>query len=126
MPNQKAPTAAQRITALESHIALITGGAAAATKGDTRPLTFSLQPGGATKVELTLDFTENLILGSGPVQSKPRPNHTPVFLNITIYGNPGQRATIDVSNATPSPFVTAPIPKGADRVADTRSIMTKW
>jgi hypothetical protein len=126
VPSASAASMAQRVTALEGHIAALNAftGIKSTDDDDREPITFSLASGGPKMVRLTLDGTELILLGSDPKQSQPRPNGTVVSVFMETWGDPGQQASIDVTNAGPTPMTSSVLTSG--HTADARSLKTKF
>ena len=103
-------------------------GAAAAV--DVRPLTFMLNAGNAPRIaQLVLQDTgEELVLTptSASKSSKPRQSKQPIPVGIDTFGDPGQRAVIDVTNVTAAstPIVTSVLTGNSAK--DATTIVTDW
>jgi hypothetical protein len=126
------PTLEQRVKRLETHVKELSLTASAGPGAGALPamtaaapagaLVFSLGPNPPTIVKLTLDGSEVLILGTAPVQSKPKPKGVVVSLLIDLHGSAGQTASITVSNAIPA-AITATIPPGRSDWSESRALL---
>jgi hypothetical protein len=120
-----------RLSALEAHIARVgTRGIDDAAPADVRPLTFTLQVANAPRIaQLTLQDTgEEIVLtpNSPSKSSKPRASGKTIDVGIDTFGDPGQNATIDVTNVTPhgTPIVTSVL--AGSSASDATTIVTSW
>jgi hypothetical protein len=130
-PSAKKPNSllelTQRVKDLEDHVVALkslTGGGPPLP--GMRPLTFTLAAGGPQIVQLLLDGHEKLNLGAGagPVPSAPRANGVDVSVDMVIFGDPGQRASVDVTNAVPTPMVSAVLT--GSHLKEHQDLETSW
>jgi hypothetical protein len=112
-----------RVGKLEKHVAAL-------QESDGRSLTFTLNANNAPKiVQLTLQDTgEELVItpNSPSNSSKPRQSGQQIPVGINTWGDPGQRAVIDVTNVTKAttPIVTSALTGSS--ASDAAMIETGW
>ena len=97
----------QRVRDLEDHVVALKSVSGGAPPPGMRPLTFTLADGGPKIVRLLLDGHESLILGTGPVKSALRANGVDIEVQMEVWGDPGQRASIEITNGAPTPMVSS-------------------
>jgi hypothetical protein len=117
----------RRLKVAEGHIATLNenlGLPAAGADSDMEPVTFSLTAGGPKLVRLTLDGKETILLGSDAKDSLPRANGVTISVFMETWGDPGQQASIDVTNARPTPMTSSVLT--TDHAIDTRTLKTSF
>ena len=93
---------------------------------EARSLVFTLADGSPQKTRVTLDHTEVVLFGSWSTPSKPRTKGSWISVLIEVIGNPGDQATINMTNSNLAQLVSAPIPDGQTHIADPRVIEADW
>ena len=135
VPAKAAPRLTARVAKLETQVKALRVTAPTKTSSSTapilgptaesRPLTFSLGPNAPAFVQVTLDQTEKLVLGTSPVSSKPKFKNVPISMLIDLLGNAGQTAKITITNVNNSPM-TATIPPGRSDWSESRGLIPTW
>jgi hypothetical protein len=92
----------------------------------TRALVFSLAPGSAPRVRVTLDDTEVVLFAGWSTPSKPRAKGDWVSVLVEVMGNIGDKAIVDITNSEPAQLTTPPIQAGSTNIADPRVIEASW
>jgi hypothetical protein len=120
-----------RLSALEEHVSRSgSRGIEEAPPTDLRPLTFTLHVANAPRItQLTLQDTgEEIVLtpNSPSKSSKPRASGISIDIGIDTFGDPGQNATLDVTNVKPhgTPIVTSVLTGSS--ASDATTIETSW
>lgn len=121
-PDASVRSLSKRVGVLEGHVEALK--AFTGIEAEMEPVTFTLQAGGPQIVRLTLDGKEVILLDSGPKDSEPRANGVIVSVFMEVWGNPGDQAVVDVSNAGPSPMSSSVLTSGHG--VDVRTLKTKF
>lgn len=106
---------------------------AAETPTDMRPLNFALVAGSTAKyvaatihgTELDPGLDEIVMINGQSRPSRPRPKGRRVKLEIHIEGNPGDAATINVTNGTPA-AIAVDVPAGYTGWIHSRLVKADW